>query len=114
MSEERAPLRVKIVGGLLLFDGAMTLVSAIAPNDMTGSQIGASVAIGVFLSLTGAALLLDARWGWPPAVFTAAATLVLGVVTLGRTRVRTPEHPWPRVVEAAWVTARPLQGILRA
>jgi peptidoglycan/LPS O-acetylase OafA/YrhL len=83
--KERAPVRLKLVGGVLALVGIITVIGATGvQTDMTGSEVAWNIAIGCLLSVVGAGLCLDARWAWPIALLVAASAIGLGFYLLAQ------------------------------
>ena len=66
--KERAPVRLKVVGGVLALIGITTVIGATGGSDMTRSEVDWNIAIACLLIVVGA-VCLDARWAWPIAQF---------------------------------------------
>src|SRR5580765_8456591 len=82
---DRAPFRLKVVGGLLAVVGIITVIGATdMQTDMTGSEVIWNLAVGCVLIVVGAGLCLDARWAWPIALLLAACVIALGFYLLAQ------------------------------
>ena len=82
---DRAPFRLKVVGGVLAVVGIITVIGATGvQTDMTGSEVAWNITVGCLLSVVGAGLCLDARWAWPIAVLVAASAIALGFYLLSQ------------------------------
>ena len=81
-SKERAPVRLKVVGGVLALIGITTVIGATGGSDMTRSEVDWNIAIACLLIVVGAGLCLDARWAWPIALSVATSAIGLGFYLL--------------------------------
>jgi len=81
---DRAPFRLKVVGGVLAVLGIITVIGATGGSDMTKSEMAWNVAIACLLIVVGAGLCLDARWAWPIALLVAASAIGFGFYLLAQ------------------------------
>jgi hypothetical protein len=82
---DRAPARLKVVGGFLALVGIITVIESTGTQtDMTRSEVGWNIGIGFLLIIVGAGLCLDARWAWPIALLVAASAIALGFYLLSQ------------------------------
>ena len=81
---DRAPFRLKIVGGVLVLVGTTTVIGATGGSDMTISEVDWNIVIACLLIVVGAGLCLDARWAWPIALLVAASAIGLGFYLLAQ------------------------------
>jgi peptidoglycan/LPS O-acetylase OafA/YrhL len=81
---DRAPFRLKVVGGVLSVVGIITVIGATGGYDMTKSEVAWNIGIACLLIVVGAGLCLDARWAWPVAVLVAASAIGLGLYLIAQ------------------------------
>ncbi len=83
-SETRPPWYLKVIGGLLVGMGALTLVGLVAapPQDRTGNALALNVAIILLLLIGGVGLVIGVRWAWFVVLVTALAGFGLGVTSM--------------------------------
>ena len=91
--KERAPVRLKVVGGVLALIGITTVIGATGGSEMTRSEVDWNIAIACLLIVVGAGLWLDARWAWPIALLVTASAIGLGFYLLAQPTSRTPARP---------------------
>ena len=75
---DRAPFRLKVVGGAQAVVGVISIIGATGGYDMTRSEAAWNVVIACILIVAGAGLCLDARWAWPIALLVAVSAIGLG------------------------------------
>jgi hypothetical protein len=75
---DRAPFRLKVVGGVLAVVGIITVIGATGGSDMTKSGVAWNITVACLLIIVGAGLCLDARWAWPIALLVGASAIGLG------------------------------------
>jgi peptidoglycan/LPS O-acetylase OafA/YrhL len=81
---DRAPFRLKVVGGVVAVLGITTVIGATGGSDITKSEMAWNVATACLLIAVGAGLCLDARWAWPIALLVAASAIGLGFYLLAQ------------------------------
>jgi peptidoglycan/LPS O-acetylase OafA/YrhL len=80
---DRAPARLKVVGGIFAVVGVITVIDATGPQPDTSTwDVAWNIAIAFLLIVIGTGLCLNDRWTMPIALLMAASAVGLGLYVM--------------------------------